>query len=205
MKTLEACDLNIKTHVLDVTDGAAVESFAKGIDTIDVLFNCAGFVHNGSLLDCDEKSWDLSFDINVKSIYRMCRSFVPKLIDQGKGGSVINMASVASSIKGVPSRFVYCGTKAAVIGLTRAMAADFVSHKIRFNSVCPGTVDTPSLRERINALPDPEKAMSDFLARQKMGRFATADEIAHLVVYLASDESAFVTGQEFIIDGGWSM
>ncbi|XP_076466447.1 dehydrogenase/reductase SDR family member 6-like isoform X2 [Babylonia areolata] len=195
----------IETHVLDVLNSDAVSDLIASLEHIDVVFNCAGFVHNGTILETDEKIWDFSFDLNVKSMYRMCRAVIPKMISQGKGGSIINMSSVASSIKGAPSRSVYGATKAAVIGLTKSMAADFVGHKIRFNCVCPGTVDTPSLRGRINALPNPEQAMKDFIARQKLGRMATADEIGHLVVYLASDESAFVTGQEFVIDGGWSL
>ncbi|GFO19184.1 3-hydroxybutyrate dehydrogenase type 2 [Plakobranchus ocellatus] len=204
LKAIEGVD-GIKTQVLDVTKSEDVEKFAKSIEKIDILFNCAGFVHDGTLLDCSEEMWDFSFDLNVKSVYRMCSNFVPKFISQGKGGSVINMSSVASSIKGVPNRCVYLATKAAIIGLTKSMAADFVKHKIRFNSVCPGTVDTPSLRERMAAKGDVETAYKAFVARQAMGRLAEPSEIAHLVVYLASDESSFVTGQEFIIDGGWSM
>uniref|UniRef100_A0A0B7BGU4 Dehydrogenase/reductase SDR family member 6 n=1 Tax=Arion vulgaris TaxID=1028688 RepID=A0A0B7BGU4_9EUPU len=204
LKELEGIP-GIQTQVLDVLKKEDVENFAKSIDHIDILFNCAGFVHNGTLLECDEKSWDFSFNLNVKSVYTMCSNFVPKFIAQGTGGSVINMASVVSSIKAAPNRFVYGATKAAVIGLTKALAIDFVSHKIRFNSVCPGTVDTPSLHDRVSAQADPQKALQDFISRQRLGRLATADEIAYLVVYLASDESGFVTGQEFIIDGGWSM
>jgi len=195
----------IETRVLDVLNKDAVVEFAKSIDKIDVLFNCAGYVHHGTLLDCDEKAWDFSFNLNVKSIYTMCKEFVPKFIAQGKGGSIINMSSVASSIKGAPNRFVYGSTKAAVIGLSKGLAVDFCEHKIRVNSVCPGTVDTPSLRDRMAAQGDVDKAMKDFVARQKLGRLASADEIASLVVYLASDESGFVTGQEFVIDGGWSL
>ncbi|KAK7497292.1 hypothetical protein BaRGS_00011586 [Batillaria attramentaria] len=204
LKELEGIP-GIEIRVLDVLDTEAVNQFAASIDKVDVLFNCAGFVANGTILDTDEKTWDFSFDLNVKSMYRMCRAFIPKMIAQGTGGSIINMSSVASSIKGAPNRSVYGATKAAVIGLTKSMAADFVQHKLRFNCVCPGTVDTPSLRGRINALPDPEQSMKDFVARQKLGRFASAEEIGHLVVYLASDESSFVTGQEFVIDGGWSL
>jgi len=194
----------IETRVLDVMKKEDVESFAKSVEKIDVLFNCAGFVHHGTILDCDEKNWDFSFNLNVKSVYTMCSAFVPKMKEQG-GGSIINMASVASSIKGAPNRCVYGATKAAVIGLSKSMAVDFVGDKIRVNSVCPGTVDTPSLRDRMAATGDAEQAMKDFIARQKMGRLAGADEIASLVVYLASNESAFITGQEFVIDGGWSL
>ncbi|KAL8592797.1 putative diacetyl reductase [(R)-acetoin forming] 2 [Nucella lapillus] len=195
----------LETRVVDVLSTEAVKEFVGSLGHVDIVFNCAGFVHNGTILETDEKTWDFSFNLNVKSMYRMCNAIIPKMIAQGKGGSVINMSSVASSIKGAHSRSVYGATKAAVIGLTKSMAADFVQHKIRFNCVCPGTVDTPSLRDRINALPNPEEAMKDFISRQKLGRLSTPDEIAHLVVYLASDESAFVTGQEFVIDGGWSL
>ncbi|XP_041351835.1 3-hydroxybutyrate dehydrogenase type 2-like [Gigantopelta aegis] len=203
LKELDAIP-GIETHVLDVTKNADVESFASKIDRIDILFNCAGYVANGTILDCEEKDWDFSFDINVKSMYRMCRQFIPKMISQN-AGSVINMSSVASSIKGAANRFVYGVTKAAVIGFTKSLAVDFVKHNIRANSICPGTVETPSLDERLASLPNPEQARKDFIARQKMGRFGTAEEIAHLVLYLASDESAFITGQEFVIDGGWSL
>jgi len=204
LKALEGIP-GIETRVLDVMKKEDVEAFAKSLDKVDCLFNCAGFVHHGTLLDCDEKMWDFSFNLNVKSVYTMCGQFVPKMIERGNGGSIINMASVASSIKGAPNRFVYGATKAAIIGLTKGLAVDFCGEKIRVNSVCPGTVDTPSLRDRMAASGDADKAMKDFVARQKLGRLASADEIASLVVYLASDESNFVTGQEFIIDGGWSM
>ncbi|KAK6168908.1 hypothetical protein SNE40_020066 [Patella caerulea] len=195
----------IETYKLDVTNMAEIESLAAKIDIVDVLFNCAGYVHNGTLLETDEKGWDMSFDINVKSMYRMCKIFIPKMISRGEPACIINMSSVASSIKGVPNRCVYSTTKAAVIGLTKSIAADYCEKKIRCNCVCPGTVDTPSLAGRINALEDPEKSLKDFVARQKMGRFASADEVASLVLYLASDESVYVTGQPFIIDGGWSL
>lgn len=195
----------IETHVIDVMKKEDVEKLCKSVDKIDILFNCAGFVHHGTLLDCDEKTWDFSFNLNVKSVYTMCTAFIPKFIAQGKGGSIINMASVVSSIKGAPNRCVYSATKAAIIGLTKSLAVDFVQHKLRFNAVCPGTVDTPSLRDRMAASGDAEKALKDFIARQKMGRLADPSEIANLVIYLGSDESGFVTGQEFVIDGGWSM
>ncbi|KAI8792214.1 3-hydroxybutyrate dehydrogenase type 2 isoform X1, partial [Biomphalaria glabrata] len=204
LKQLEGVP-GIQTQVLDVLNKQEIEKFANSLDSVDVLFNCAGFVHHGTLLDCAEKDWDFSFNLNVKSVYTMCSYFVPKLIAQGRGGSIINMASVVSSIKGAPNRFVYGATKAAVIGLNKSLAVDFVQHKIRFNTICPGTVDTPSLRDRMAAQGDPEQAYKDFIARQKLGRLGTPDEIAYLVVYLASDESNFVTGQDFIIDGGWSI
>lgn len=195
----------IKTSVLDVTNASEIKSFLEDIEHVDILFNCAGYVHHGTILDCDEKTWDFSFDLNVKSMYRMCFAFIHKLTQNKGRGSIINMSSVASSIKGAANRCVYGTTKAAVIGLSKSIAIDFVQHNIRCNVVCPGTVDTPSFRERISNQANAEQAMKDFVARQKMGRLATAEEIAHLIVYLASDESAFVTGQEFIIDGGWSM
>lgn len=192
-----------ETAVLDVTDRLAIEEFAKSIGEIEVLFNCAGFVHNGCILDCDEQDWDFAFNLNVKSMYRMARAFIPKMKARG-GGSIINMSSVASSIKGVPSRFAYATTKAAVIGLSKSIAADFVGDRIRCNAICPGTVDTPSLHQRLQETGDYENAKSDFIARQPMGRLGSAAEIASLAVYLASDESAFTTGQIHIIDGGWA-
>ncbi|HEY7749500.1 MAG TPA: SDR family oxidoreductase [Aestuariivirgaceae bacterium] len=193
----------IKRSRLDVLDGRAVADFAKQVGGCDVLCNCAGFVHHGTLLDCDEKSWDFSFDLNVKSMYRTIRSFLPAMIKNG-GGSIINIASVASSVIGVPNRFVYGATKAAVIGLTKSIAADFVSKKIRCNAICPGTIDTPSLRDRMRAQGDYEQARAQFITRQPMGRMGEAEEVAALAVYLASDESAFMTGNALPLDGGWS-
>ncbi|KAK3096432.1 hypothetical protein FSP39_000054 [Pinctada imbricata] len=186
LKTLNGVQ-GIETHVLDVTKTDDVKAFLSKIDRIDVLFNCAGFVFNGTILDTEEKDWDFSFDLNVKSMWRTCKEVIPKMKKQG-GGSIINMSSVASSKKGAPNRCVYGATKAAVIGLTKAMAADFVTDQIRCNCVCPGTVDTPSLQDRINALPDPTQARKDFESRQRIGRFCTAEEVANLVVFLASDE-----------------
>ncbi|XP_048852437.1 3-hydroxybutyrate dehydrogenase type 2 [Brienomyrus brachyistius] len=194
----------IKTRVVDVTKRDQVEALAKEFDHVDVLFNVAGFVHHGSILDCEEADWDFTMNVNVRSMYLMIKAFLPKMLTR-KSGNIINMASVASSIKGVVNRCAYSTSKAAVIGLTKSVAADFIEQGIRCNCICPGTVDTPSLRERIQARPDPEQAMRDFLARQKMGRMCTAEEVAHLCVYLAADESAFITGTEQIIDGGWSM
>ena len=192
-----------ETHILNVLASAAVNALANSLGPIDVLFNCAGFVHAGTILDCEEKDWDFSFNLNAKAMYRTCRAFLPGMIERGKG-SIINMSSVASSVKGVPNRFAYSASKAAVIGLTKSIAADFISKGIRCNAVCPGTVDSPSLHERLRATGDYDKAMKDFIARQPMGRIARAEEIAALVTYLASDEASFTTGQIHIIDGGWA-
>lgn len=193
-----------RTEVLDVTDGDAIRDFAARTGGIDVLFNCAGWVHHGTILDCDEAALEASWDINVRSMYRMIRAFLPAMLARG-GGSIINMSSVASSIKGVPDRFAYSTTKAAVIGLTKSVARDFVDRGIRCNAVCPGTVDTPSLHERMRALGDYEKAYRAFVARQPMGRLGRPEEIAWLVLYLASDESAYTTGTIHIIDGGMTL
>ncbi|XP_044132496.1 3-hydroxybutyrate dehydrogenase type 2 [Bufo gargarizans] len=203
LKALESYK-GIQTRVLDVTKKEQIEQLCQELDRIDVLFNVAGFVHHGSILDCEEKDWDFTMNLNVRSMYLMIKTFLPKMLAQ-KSGNIINMSSVASSIKGVVNRCVYSTSKAAVIGLTKSVAADFIEQGIRCNCICPGTVDTPSLRERIQARPNPEQALKDFLARQKTGRMATAEEVAHLCVYLASDESAYVTGNAHIIDGGWSM
>lgn len=193
----------IETFPLDVLKTEAIAEAARRAADVDVLFNCSGYVHNGTILDCDEKSWDFSFDLNTKAHYRMIKAFLPAMLERGKG-TIVNMSSVASSIKGVPNRFVYGATKAAVIGLTKALAADFVGKGIRCNAICPGTVDTPSLNDRMRQQGDYEKARAAFIARQPMGRMAMPEEIAALVVYLASEESAFITGQTFVIDGGWS-
>ena len=193
----------IRVQHLDVTDREAVEKFADEIGAIDVLFNCAGFVDAGNILECDEAAWDRSFDINCKAMFRMMRAFIPLMLTKG-GGSIINMASVASSIKGAPNRFVYGSSKAAVIGMTKSVAADFITQGIRCNAICPGTVDTPSLHERLSATGNYEKAHREFVARQPMARLGTADEIAALALYLASDDTAFTTGQTHVIDGGWA-
>ena len=196
---------DLRARRLDVRDSRAVESIAKELGAIDVLFNCAGFVHQGTILDCAEKDWDFSFDLNAKSMYRMCRAFLPAMLAAGHG-NIINMSSIASSVKGIPNRFVYTASKAAIVGLTKSIAADFVSKGIRCNAICPGTVQTPSLDERIAALgSDVERTRSDFIARQPMGRVGRPEEIAALAVYLASDESSFTTGQIHVIDGGWTM
>lgn len=196
----------IETMVLDVRDTDAVTAAVEHAAP-DVLFNCAGFVHHGSILDCAEEDWDFSFDLNVKSMYRTIRAAVPGMLERG-GGSIINMSSALSSIIGAPNRFVYGTTKAAVIGLTKSVAVEFIKNGIRCNCICPGTVESPSWHDRVKALGKEmgsyDAAMEAFVGRQPMGRVATADEIAALVVYLASDESAFTTGQPHVIDGGWS-
>lgn len=194
----------IRTHRLDVRESQAVAAFAGEVGTIDVLFNCAGYVHHGNILDCAEKDWDFSFDLNVKSMYRTCRAFLPAMLKAGKG-SIINVSSAVSSIKGVPNRFAYGTTKAAVIGLTKAIAADFIRSGIRCNAICPGTVQSPSLDQRIAAQGDVEKVRAEFVARQPMGRLGRPEEIAALAVYLASDESRFTTGQTHVIDGGFAL
>lgn len=194
----------IQTRVLDVTKKRQIDQFASEVDRLDVLFNVAGFVHHGTILDCEEQDWDFSMSLNVRSMFLTTKAFLPKMLAQ-KSGNIINMSSVASSLKGVQNRCVYSATKAAVIGLTKSVAADFIQQGIRCNCVCPGTVDTPSLQERIQASPDPVEALSDFLKRQKTGRFASAEEVALLCVYLASDESAYMTGNAVVIDGGWSL
>jgi len=195
---------NVTTRVLDVLDDAAIAATMEDLPPLDILFNCAGFVHNGSILDCTPKDWDFSFNLNVRAMYVTIRRALPKMLAMG-GASIVNMASIASSIKGLPNRFVYGTTKAAVIGLTKAVAADFVTRGIRCNAIAPGTVDTPSLQERINAFPDPLEARKMFIARQPMGRLGRAEEIAALAVYLASDDAAFTTGTTPLIDGGWSL
>lgn len=193
----------ITTQHLDVTDQNEINKTIEAIGSLDVLCNCAGYVHHGSIMDCDEAAWDFSFELNVKSMYRMIRAILPNMLKAG-GGSVVNIASVVSSIKGAPNRFVYGATKAAIIGLTKSVAADFVTDGIRCNAICPGTVQTPSLDERIAARGDPVEARKAFVARQPMGRLGTAEEIAALAVYLASDESTFTTGTTVVIDGGWA-
>ena len=192
-----------ETHRLDVTDAAAITMLAEKIGAVDVLFNCAGFVHHGSILDCDEDDWDFSMNLNARGAYRMVRAFLPAMLSAG-GGSIINMSSVASSVLGVPNRFVYGVSKAAVIGLTRAVAADFVGQGIRCNAICPGTVETPSLDGRMRAQGNYDEARAAFIARQPMGRIGKPEEIAELAVYLASDAAAFMNGSIINIDGGWS-
>jgi len=206
-KTL--ADLNkeypeIKVQKLDSTDNNAILEFTKTLERVDVLFNAVGFVHHGTILECDEKDWDFSSNVNVKSMYFMCKAILPLMIKQN-GGSIINISSCASSFKGFPNRFVYGTTKGAVIGLTKAIAADFVKKNIRCNSIAPGTVFSPSWQDRVNQSPDPVQAKKDFIARQPMGRLGTAEEIAAVAVYLASDDATFTTGSTIHVDGGISI
>jgi len=199
----------VTTQALDVLDDAAVERTIAALPPLDVMFNCAGYVHHGSILDCTPKDWDFSFALNVRAMYVAIRAAVPGMLEKhratGSWASIINMASIAGSIKGLPNRFVYGASKAAVVGLTKSVAADFVQKGIRCNAIAPGTVDTPSLADRINAFPDPVEARRMFVARQPMGRLARAEEIAPIVVFLASDESAFATGNVYSIDGGMTI
>ncbi len=195
---------NVKTATLNVLDKAAVHATVEGMARIDVLFNCAGVVHNGSILQANDDEWDFAFNLNVRAQYWMIQAVLPKMLAQG-GGSIINMASVCGSLKGLPNRFIYGASKAAVVGLTKSVAADFVGKGIRCNAIAPGTVDTPSLGDRINSYDDPVEARKNFIARQPMGRLAQAHEIAPIVVYLASDESVFATGQVFAVDGGMTI
>ncbi|HEX4196915.1 MAG TPA: SDR family oxidoreductase [Caulobacteraceae bacterium] len=189
---------------LDVTDADAIVALFEAFPAFDVVFNCAGYVHQGSILDCGEEDWRASFDINVTSMFRVCKAALPGMLSNG-GGSIVNMASVVSSVKGAPNRFAYGATKAAVIGLTRSIAVDFVGQGVRCNAICPGTVASPSLRARMAALPgDPAAVLQSFVGRQPLGRLGEPDEIAALALYLASDESAFATGAIHVIDGGWT-
>jgi 2-keto-3-deoxy-L-fuconate dehydrogenase len=204
LKLLQEEHPSLHTRKLNVRDSEAVDALAKELGTVDVLFNCAGYVHQGDIFACSMQDWEFSFDLNVTSMFRTCRAFLPGMLAAGKG-SIVNMSSVASSIKGAPNRFVYGATKGAVIGLTKAIAADVVGKGVRCNAICPGTIETPSLHDRMAAQGDIEKARAAFLARQPMGRLGRAEEIAELALYLASDESSFTTGQTHIIDGGWSI
>ena len=195
---------NIKVKTLDSTDNNAILDFVKTLDEVNVLFNAVGFVHHGTILDCEEKDWDFSFDVNIKSMYFMCRAILPLMVKQN-GGSIINVSSIASSLKGLPNRFVYGASKAAIIGLTKSIASDFVKQNIRCNSIAPGTVFSPSWQDRVNQSPDPVQAKKDFIARQPMGRLGTAEEIASMAIYLAGDESTFTTGNTFSVDGGMTI
>jgi 2-keto-3-deoxy-L-fuconate dehydrogenase len=204
LASLPEIDDSIETERLDVTDRAAIQAVQRRWPAINVLVNAVGFVHNGTILDCGAADWSKSVTVNLTSIVQMIQAWLPGMIEKG-GGSIINIASVASSVRGVPARFAYSATKAGVIGLTKSVAADFVAQGIRCNVICPGTVDTPSLVQRLRATGDEAKARAAFIARQPMGRLGTAAEIAALAVYLAGDESAFTTGALHVIDGGWTM
>lgn len=195
---------NVTTARLDVTDKAAIQALVASMASVNVLFNCAGVVHNGSILQATDDEWDFAFNLNVRAQFWMIQAVLPKML-AGGCGSIINMSSVCSSLKGLPNRFIYGTSKAAVVGLTKSVAADFVGQAIRCNAIAPGTVDTPSLTERINSYPDPVEARKNFIARQPMGRLAQAHEIAPIVVYLASDESVFASGQLFSVDGGMTI
>ena len=199
-----AGESGIRTRVLDVLDDAAVMACAAETGPLDVLFNCAGFVHHGNILDCTDKDWDFAFNLNVRAMFMMIKAVLPAMLEKG-GGSIVNISSIASSVQGLPNRFAYGASKAAVIGLTKSVAKDFVGRGIRCNAVCPGTIDTPSLADRINAFADPVQARKDFIARQPMGRLGRPEEIANFLVYLGSDESKFATGQAFVIDGGMDI
>ena len=197
-------DVVNETHILDVTDYNEIKKLVSSIKTPDILFNCAGIVHNGTILESTDDDWDLAFNLNSKSMYHMIKEILPVMINKG-GGSIINIASVSSSTKGIPNRFIYSASKAAVLGITKSVAADYINHGIRCNAICPGTIQSPSLEQRLLDMGDYELAKKQFVARQPMGRFGEAEEVANLAVYLASDASAFTTGQFHIIDGGICM
>jgi 2-keto-3-deoxy-L-fuconate dehydrogenase len=190
---------------LDVTDKAAIAALASELGALDVLFNCAGFVHHGTVLDCGDADWDFTMTLNVRSMHLMIRAFLPAMLASGRGASIINMSSTASSVKAAPNRYVYATSKAAVIGLTKAVAIDFIRQGVRCNAICPGTIETPSLEDRIAAQGDQAKARQAFIDRQPMGRLGTPEEIAALAVYLASDESSFTTGAVHVADGGFTL
>lgn len=194
----------VHTAVLDVMDKSGIQHAVASMPAFDVLFNCAGYVHSGTVLQATDEDWDFAFDLNVRSQFWMIQAVLPAMLARGKG-SIINMGSIASSVRGLPNRFIYGASKAAVVGLTKAVAADYVGQGIRCNAVCPGTVETPSLQDRINSQADPVEARKQFVARQPMGRIARADEIAPVVVFLASDESSFSTGNVFSVDGGMTI
>ena len=203
-KLADLSEPGILIERLDVTDGAALLAYVGRAGPVDILVNCAGWVHHGTILDGDEEDWDRSLDVNLRSMYRLIRAVLPSMVERGQG-TIINVASVVSSLKATPNRCLYATSKAGVIGLTKAVAMDFVAQGIRCNAICPGTIDTPSLAERIAVFADPAMARRDFLMRQPMGRFGTAEEVAELAVYLASDAGAFVTGTAVVIDGGMSL
>tara|TARA_B100000686_G_scaffold291316_1_gene319287 strand:+ start:986 stop:1729 length:744 start_codon:yes stop_codon:yes gene_type:complete len=204
LKSLKEEHPKIDVFKLDSTNRNDVETYCSHMNKINVLFNAVGYVHHGTILDCSEKDWDFSFNVNIKSMYFMCKGVIPLMLRQN-GGSIINIASIASSIRGLPNRFVYGASKAAIIGLTKSIASDFVKQNIRCNAIAPGTVFTPSWEDRVKQSPDPVKAKKDFIARQPMGRLGTAEEIASIAIYLAGDESAFTTGTTFSVDGGMTI
>jgi 2-keto-3-deoxy-L-fuconate dehydrogenase len=193
-----------ETHVLDVTNHEAIKSLVHSVRAPDILFNCAGVVHNGTILEASDDEWDFAFNLNSKSMYHMIKEIIPIMINKG-GGSIVNIASVSSSTKAIPNRFIYTASKAAVLGITKSVAADYINYGIRCNAICPGTIQSPSLEERLKDMGDYEEARKQFVARQPMGRFGEAEEVASLAVYLGSDASAFTTGQFHIIDGGICM
>ena len=193
-----------ETHILDVTNKEAINKLVSSIKAPDILFNCAGVVHNGTILEANDDEWDFAFNLNGKAMYHMIKEVIPKMIKNG-GGSIVNIASVASSTKGIPNRFIYTASKAAVLGITKSVAADYINQGIRCNAICPGTIQSPSLEQRLQDMGDYENARKQFVARQPMGRFGEAEEVANLALYLASDASAFTTGQFHIIDGGICM
>jgi 2-keto-3-deoxy-L-fuconate dehydrogenase len=198
-----------ETHIIDARNTRSLEQAAERIGPVDILFNAAGFVHHGTVLECSDADWDFSFDLNVKTMHRTIRAFLPGMLDKG-GGSIVNIASGAGSVRGIPNRYVYGATKAAVIGLTKAVAADFIKRGVRANAICPGTVQSPSLDERIAAQAaalgkSAAEVRQAFIDRQPMGRLGTAEEVAAIAVYLAGDESAFTTGQTFLVDGGFAL
>lgn len=194
----------ITTQQVDLLTVEGIDAVAAAAGTVDILLNCAGYVAAGTILDCDEDDWNRSFDMNATLMFRLTKRLLPAMVDNG-GGSIINLSSVASSLKGVPNRFAYAASKAAVVGLTKAIAADYIQQGIRCNAICPGTVDTPSLHQRVQEQGDYEQELKSFIARQPLGRLGTPEEIAALALYLASDNSAFVTGQAIAIDGGWTI
>ena len=202
---LRECNSAIRIERLDVTKKAEIDALARELGAIEVLVNCAGFVHHGTILDCEEEDWAFSVDLNLRSMYLTIRAFLPAMLKAGKGASIINMSSSVSSLKAAPNRFVYATTKAGIIGLTKAVAMDFITERIRCNAICPGTIETPSLEDRIAAQGNDAAARRAFVARQPLGRLGTAQEVAALVVYLASDEAAFTTGATHLIDGGFTL
>ncbi len=204
LDSLAAENPHITCRELDVLNPAAILELAALVPAPHILFNCAGYVHHGTILECNEEDWQFSMDLNVRSMYRTCRAFLPGMLSEGRG-SIVNMASIASSVRGVPNRFVYTTSKAAVVGLTKAIAVDYVRKGIRCNAICPGTVQSPSLDGRIAAQGGTDEVRREFVARQPMGRLGQPDEVANLAVYLASDESSFTTGQTHVIDGGWNI